>query len=35
MPERETDMRWNTLLLGLLLSFVLLALPRNGYACPA
>ena len=34
-PSQEAVMRWYTLLLGLVLSFVLLALPRASYACPA
>jgi tetrahydromethanopterin S-methyltransferase subunit F len=29
------DMRWQALAVGFVLSFVLLALPRASYACPA
>jgi hypothetical protein len=35
MTEREAVMRWRTVLLGLALSFVVLAFSRAAYACPS
>jgi hypothetical protein len=34
-PVKEAPMRWRPLWMGFILSFVLLALPRTSYACPA
>ena len=34
-PTQEAAMRAYTLRIGMVLSFVLLALPRASYACPA